>query len=123
MERKTRQRQAILDVIVDAQRPLLAQEVLLMASVTVPRLSLATVYRNIKGLYEEGLLKVVHLPGQNPRYEPANSTHHHHFQCRQCERVFDLESCLGNMEQLAPSGFLVEDHEVILYGRCGACAG
>jgi Fur family ferric uptake transcriptional regulator len=122
MERNTRQHQAIFDVIVAAHRPLLAQEVLALASVVVPRLSLATVYRNLKTLQNEGAIKTVLLPGQNPRYEMANRSHHHHFQCRQCERVFDLEACPGNLEGLAPSGFMVEDHEIILYGRCDDCS-
>jgi Fur family ferric uptake transcriptional regulator len=117
MERNTRQHQAIFDVIVAAHRPLLAQEVLALASVVVPRLSLATVYRNLKTLQNEGAIKTV-----LPRYEMANRSHHHHFQCRQCERVFDLEACPGNLEGLAPSGFMVEDHEIILYGRCDDCS-
>lgn len=122
MERKTRQHQAIYDVIVAAHRPLLAQEVLALASAAVPRLSLATVYRNLKTLQDEGDIKTVVLPGQNPRYELTSRSHHHHFQCRQCERVFDLETCPGNLDRLAPSGFMVEDHEIILYGRCDDCS-
>ena len=123
MERITRQHQAILDVIVNARRPLLAQEVLTLASKAVPRLSLATVYRNIKGLQDAGEIRAVVLPGQNPRYEVATRSHHHQFQCRQCEKVFDLEACPGNLDRLAPSGFKVDDHEIILYGSCGDCSG
>jgi hypothetical protein len=47
--------------------------------------------------------------------------HHHYFQCRRCEKVFDVPTCPGNLDKLAPAGFMVEDHEIILYGRCGAC--
>jgi len=121
MERKTRQHQAIFDVMVDANRSLLAQEILVLASETVPQLSVATVYRHLKALQDEGIIKAVVLPGQNPRYEMASRAHHHHFQCRQCERVFDLEACPGNLDRLAPPGFKVEEHEIILYGRCGEC--
>lgn len=122
MERMTRQHQAIYDVIVAAGRPLLAQEVFTLAANVVPRLSLATVYRNLKTLQDAGDIRTVVLPGQNPRYELASRSHHHHFQCRQCERVFDVEACPGNLDRLAPSGFMVEDHEIILYGRCGDCS-
>ncbi len=122
MERRTRQNKAIFDVIVSTKRPLLAQEILDLALVAVPQLSVATVYRNIKALQEDGIIKAVVLPGQNPRYELASRAHHHHFQCRQCEKVFELETCPGNLDRLAPSGFMVEDHEIILYGRCDACA-
>lgn len=121
MERRTRQHEAILDVIATAGRPLLAQEVLDLATSHVPSLSLATVYRNLKALQSEGRIKSVVLPGQNPRYELEVHTHHHYFQCRQCERVFDVDACPGNLQMMAPSGFRVEDHEIILYGRCKEC--
>jgi Fur family transcriptional regulator, ferric uptake regulator len=121
MERKTRQHQAIFEVMVSAQHPLLAQEIWGLASTQVPQLSVATVYRQLKSLQDEGLIKAVVLPGQNPRYELASLAHHHHFQCRACERVFDLDACPGNLDRLAPSGFRVDDHELILYGRCSDC--
>lgn len=122
MERRTRQHQAILDVLIAADRPLLAQEILTLASQRVPQLSVATVYRNLKALQDKGVIRSVVLPGQNPRYESSGRAHHHHFQCRHCERVFDLEACPGNLESLAPRGFMVEDHEIILYGRCSDCS-
>ena len=66
MERRTRQYQAIVEVIIAAERPLLAQEILALASEVVPRLSIATVYRNIKSLQDEGVIKPVLLPGTKP---------------------------------------------------------
>ena len=48
MERNTRQRSAIRDVIARAERPLLPQEVLDAAQTLVPGLGIATVYRNIR---------------------------------------------------------------------------
>ena len=66
-------------------------------------------------------LQVVQLPGENPRYERAGRHHHHHFQCRSCQRVFDVHACPGNLARMAPEGFSVEDHELTLYGRCADC--
>ena len=43
-------------------------------------LGIATVYRNIRSLTEEGELSEVKLPGENPRFELAGHQHHHHFQ-------------------------------------------
>lgn len=127
MERKTRQYQAIIEVIAHGGRPLLAQEILELATKAVPQLSLATVYRQIKSLLEDGPIRQVQLPGQNTRYEidshEHDHGHHHYFQCRHCEKVFDVPTCPGNLDELAPAGFLVEHHEIILYGRCGECMG
>ena len=122
MERNTRQRSAIREAIAQADRPLLPQEVLDAAQQAVPGLGLATVYRNLKGLVEEGELQAVNLPGENSRFELAGHQHHHHFQCRQCQRVFDVHACPGDLSRLAPQGFTVEDHDLTLYGRCKECA-
>jgi Fur family transcriptional regulator, ferric uptake regulator len=121
MERNTRQRSAIRDAIAQADRPLLPQEVLEAAQHAVPGLGIATVYRNLKALVEEGELQSVNLPGENPRYELVGHHHHHHFQCRQCQRVFDVHACPGDLGRLAPQGFTVEDHDLTLYGQCKDC--
>ena len=121
MERHTRQRTAILNAIVSAKRPLLPQEVLEQAALKVPGLGIATVYRGLKALLESGDVQLVNLPGQNPRYEANTHHHHHHFQCTQCQQVFDIHACPGNLASMAPPGFKVESHEVVLYGRCKAC--
>jgi Fur family transcriptional regulator, ferric uptake regulator len=121
MERITKQGTAILNTIQTAQRPLLAQEILEAASVEVPGMGIATVYRNIKSLVDNGLLTTVHLPGENPRYESAHHHHHHHFHCTRCQKVYDVHDCPGDLKQLAPKGFAVESHELTLYGACDAC--
>jgi Fur family ferric uptake transcriptional regulator len=124
MERSTRQRAAILAAIADARRPLTPQEVLESARESVQGLGMATVYRNIKALLEDGSLQVVNLPGESPRYETAEHEHehHHHFQCTVCSRVFDVHDCPGDLGSLTPKGFTVERHELTLYGRCADCA-
>ena len=121
MERKTRQRTAIRRAFEDADRPLSPGEVLEAAQLTVPRLGIATVYRAVRDLLEEGFLSTVELPGEPPRYEMAHLEHHHHLQCRACQKVFEVHGCPPELGELAPSGFEVESHEVVLYGRCSHC--
>ena len=87
----------------------------------VPRLGLATVYRNIRRLTDEGQLHVVKLPGEPDRYEVAGKHHHHHFHCRICDGVFEVETCAGDFSAMTPAGFRLESHEVILYGVCPGC--
>lgn len=124
MERSTRQRTAIRAVIDAAGRPLTPQEILDGARNHVPEIGIATVYRNLRLLLDESVIQVVSLPGENPRYEsmhPAHD-HHHHFHCRACDRVFDVPGCPGPMENLAPDGFVVERHDLTLYGTCADCS-
>jgi len=121
MERSTRQRRAIREVFLETDRPLSPQEVLAMAKRRVPSLGLATVYRTLKGLVEEGFLTPVALPGEPPRYERAGRGHHHHFFCRLCGRVYELWGCDLAVDGILPSGFQAEAHEVTVYGRCPEC--
>ena len=121
-ERKTQQRDAIRLVLAAADRPLSPQEVLKSAKRRSPGLGIATVYRALKTLSDEGFLVPVDLPGEASRFELAGKKHHHHFHCRDCGRAFDLEGCVPAVHKLAPKGFRVEDHEVVLYGLCAACA-
>jgi Fur family ferric uptake transcriptional regulator len=122
MERDTRQRRAIRSALEQAGRPLSPLEVLDLAKPAAPSLGTATVYRTLKGLVEEGWLAVVEVPGESPRYELAGKGHHHHFHCRGCGRLFELEGCPDGLKRLIPQGFSLEAHEVVLYGRCIACA-
>jgi len=121
MERDTRQRRAIRKAIEHGDRPMSPQEVLDEAKGSVPGLGIATVYRTVKGLVEEGLIKPVDLPGEAPRYEPAGKHHHHHFHCRACNKVFEIEDCPKDIKRMTPRGFQLESHELTLYGVCSAC--
>ena len=120
--RNTRQRDAVRSAFERADRPLSPEEALALAKEESAAIGIATIYRAIKGLLEEGWLTTVELVGEPPRYELSGKHHHHHFRCRACRKVFDLEGCLGNLERLVPQGFRIEDHHIILDGVCGACA-
>lgn len=126
MERSTRQRTAIRQVIIAAARPLTPQEILEGVRESVAEAGIATIYRNIKLLLDEGEIQAVPLPGESARYEAAHQghghDHHHHFHCVPCDRVFDVEGCPGSIDQLAPDGFTVDRHELTLYGVCADCS-
>jgi Fur family ferric uptake transcriptional regulator len=119
--RNTRQRTVIRDVLDQAARPLGAPEILAYAQLQAKGIGIATVYRTIKALVEEGWLVPVELPGEPPRYERAGKEHHHHFLCRQCSRMFELTGCVQNLKGLLPAGFEVTGHDVLLYGACAEC--
>jgi Fur family ferric uptake transcriptional regulator len=121
VERKTKQRDAIWRAIETANRPLSPHEVLDLAKTSVPGLGIATVYRALNDFVEAGRLSPVELPGESARYEAHGKGHHHHFVCRTCNRVFEVETCPGTLNITPPRGFAVERHEVILHGLCPEC--
>lgn len=96
-------------------------EVLEKAARLVPGLGIATVYRCLRDLAQEGEVVTVEIPGMPPRYEMAHHGHHHHFQCRSCDRLFDIPGCPSDLANLAPPGFELDDHSVTLFGRCQTC--
>lgn len=111
----------LADVLESATRPLTPQEICNLAKEKIPSLGIATVYRAIKQFVEEGSVHMVDIPGISPHYESASRHHHHFFLCSHCHRVFNLVGCLKGVDSLAPTGFQVDKHEIVLYGRCDNC--
>jgi Fur family ferric uptake transcriptional regulator len=120
-ERRTRQREALLRVFAASTRPLTPQEALVEARRFAKGIGIATVYRTLKLLAQEGSLTAVELANEPVRYEPADRGHHHHFRCDDCRRVFEMPGCTPDVRTLAPAGFSVRDHEITLYGVCRDC--
>jgi Fur family ferric uptake transcriptional regulator len=121
-QRNTRQKSAIRQAFLATGRPMSPQEVLDSASVSIEGLGLATVYRNIRNLVEEGWLTAVGIPGEAPRYEVAGKEHHHHFHCQTCDRVFEIPGCFLVQRPALPKGFVANSHEIVIYGVCAHCA-
>ena len=123
-ERNTRQRETIVQVIQAAAGPLTVPEILERAQQTVPGLGIATVYRTVKLLSDAREVQTVILPSGETRYESAQLGHHHHFHCRVCETVYDMETCLVRVPEsrTVDHGFVVESHELTCYGVCRNCS-
>ncbi|MEI8233798.1 MAG: transcriptional repressor [Verrucomicrobiota bacterium] len=117
----TQQKRVLGAVFERANRPLTPPEICEEARKEIPALSIATVYRAIKQFLEEGQIRAVEVPGAAPHYESAARHHHHFFVCRECKRLFDLIGCVRGVGSLAPEGFRVRQHEIVLYGECAAC--
>lgn len=121
MKRKTSQRTAILQVFLKQNRPLRVSEIHAYGRKLVGSLNQATVYRNLKILTERGWLQKVVHPTLGTLYERTKKEHHHHFHCRRCNRAFELPGCALKKKRAAPEGFVIEDHEIYLFGLCPSC--
>jgi Fur family transcriptional regulator, ferric uptake regulator len=123
-QRNTRQRNVILEVIRSARGPLPVPGILPRAAEQIPGIGIATVYRTIKMLLEQGRVSAVILPTGETRYEVHGLSHHHHFQCTSCGQVFCMDFCpfAGPNRARLPGGFRVESHTVTTYGKCPECA-
>jgi Fur family ferric uptake transcriptional regulator len=117
--RDTKQRAAIKRVFEETQRPLSPKEIQSEASAYVPRLGIATVYRNIKAMVEQGDLVTVDIPGQSPRYHPPFDRKRPLFVCTETNEVHFLEVDLGNINEQVPPTYRVQDFQVFFYGTPG----
>jgi Fur family ferric uptake transcriptional regulator len=120
--RQTRQRRTIREVVERAGRPLSTGEILAGARQTIPSLAMATVYRSIRALIDEGWLAAVDVPGRSPLYERSGKGHHHHFACSHCRRVYELDGCTGEVRGEVPAGFVATGHDVTIHGACPSCS-
>jgi len=129
MERHTHQRQAVTAALEQSGQALSPSQILAWAQAEAPSLNLSTVYRQVKALQDQHQVVKVELPGQAARFEAlcrdahaARPGHHHHyFHCNDCDGVYPIHACPGDMGHLAPSGFEVSSHDLTLRGRCASC--
>ncbi|TME59320.1 MAG: transcriptional repressor [Chloroflexi bacterium] len=122
--RLTPQRHMILSVIQEADEHLSIDQILERVQERNPYVSLSTIYRTLELLRELGLVRENHLPGEQPHYETAESTEHHHLVCRRCRTTIHLEdNLLGNLhEQLQQQhAFHGLTLDLVAAGYCDAC--
>ncbi len=88
--RMTRQRSALLDELKATHDHPTADELHSRLRVKLPRVSLATVYRNLERLVEDGRIRVIDIPGRPRRFDGDLSSHYH-VRCVNCGRVDDVK--------------------------------
>lgn len=128
-QRHTRQRRSILELVVDAGRPVTVPDLLAAGGDDVSQSSL---YRNLVVLEDVGVLHRVAGLGNHDRFELSEALsghHHHHLQCTSCGLVVDIPTNHGFEAAMAAEAEKVSDeldfevtgHSVDLYGRCADC--
>lgn len=117
----TPQRRAIVDYLQAAGHHPTPEEVLHAINRRFPMTSRATVYNTLNMLKGEGLLREVFEDGV-VRFDP-NLSPHHHFICRQCGAVEDVDwdAVPRGFSVALPGGRKVETFSVTLRGLCAGC--
>ena len=121
--RQTRQRELILDLVRSTMDHPTADWVWRQARRRLPHISLGTVYRNLKRLAAEGLIREVHSGSESTRFD-GNTGRHYHIRCLGCGRVSDLPvSVTDRFEEEAARAvnYQVLGHQVEVHGLCPAC--
>lgn len=120
--RLTRPRRLILDVVRAADVHPTAAFVYRRVRRRLPRVSLATVYRNLRVLAAEGFL-AERADASGMRFD-GNTAPHDHFTCVACGRIADVPPVgRPGLRARIPAtlGIEVLHHRIEYYGRCAAC--
>ena len=83
------------------------------------------VYDVLGALTAAGLLRRIHPHGSLARYEARVGDNHHHVVCRSCGAIADVDCAVGDAACLTAAddhGFVIEEAEVIYWGRCPDCS-
>ena len=121
--RQSRQRDVVLAVVRQTMDHPTADWVFKEARRRMPRISLGTVYRNLKQLADAGLIREIHSGGQQARFD-GNTGRHYHIRCLGCGRVNDLPMSIDlRLEQEAgrAMNYRILGHEVEVQGLCPLC--
>jgi len=119
----TKQRRAVLQVILDSDQHLTANEVFEDARRILPGISFATVYNSLRYLRTEGMIGEVSFGPDATRYD-RNLTRHDHAICDKCGKLVDLDLSIPNglVRQAAEmSKFAASTIELTLHGLCPEC--
>ncbi len=122
MSRQTGQRAAILEALRRSDRAVTAQEL----HGTLDGVGLATVYRNLQRLADEGEADTLRRETGEQAFLICGGGHHHHLTCRSCGRVEQVRDC--RLDDWASAvarthGFSEVEHRAELVGLCARCAG
>jgi Fur family ferric uptake transcriptional regulator len=85
---------------------------------------LATVYRVLTQFEAAGLVRRHNFEGGHAVFELDQGEHHDHLVCVECDNVSEFvdENIEKRQAMIAEkSGFLMTDHELVIYGVCQDC--
>ncbi len=127
--RYTAGRRRLIDLLVEAGRPVTLPELLGMD----PSIPQSSTYRNLDVLERTGLVRRLSVGSDHSRFELSEPLlgHHHHLICVSCGVVEDvtLDSSVEEVVDEAltsaasRSGFAPMHHSVDLHGQCASCEG
>jgi len=120
--RMTNQREMILRELKKSKNHLTADELYERVKKFMPRISLATVYRNLEILSELGMIRKLEISGRQKRFD-SELEDHDHIYCVQCHRIENLD--IGeNQVDLAvvdTKGYAITGRRLEVTGVCPRC--
>jgi Fur family ferric uptake transcriptional regulator len=123
--RQTRQRTAVLALLDELDGFRTAQDLHALLRERGDAVGLATVYRALQALVDDGLVDVLRSEDGEAAYRRCSPVHHHHLVCRSCGatvEVADPPVERWAARVAAEHGFADVQHQLEVFGTCRACA-
>jgi len=119
----TAQRLAIAEAV--AARPHATTEELAdEVRARIGSISRQAVYDTLSVFVDNNLIRRIQPAGSVARYEDRVGDNHHHVVCRSCGVMADVDCAVGSTPCLHADedhGFVIDEAEVVYWGRCPAC--
>ncbi len=122
--KNSKQRNKLLEILSEKNYHPTVDELYLIIKKEFPNLSLATVYRNLEQLVQNGaVVKIEQLSGP-ARYD-GNPERHLHIKCTKCGKIedvwvtIDLKLFANQAEEV--TGYKVTGYKIDFYGVCDKC--
>jgi Fur family transcriptional regulator, ferric uptake regulator len=125
-QRRTRQRAAVDEVLDEVDDFVSAQELHQMLRTRGSQVGLATVYRALQTLADDGRVDVLRSDAGEAVYRRCDQPdHHHHLVCRSCGAAVEISrpAVEAWAEDVARAhGYVDVTHTVEIFGLCPRCA-
>ncbi|MCL2457253.1 MAG: transcriptional repressor [Desulfobulbus sp.] len=118
----THQREVILDELRRGKTHPTADELYERIKKKLPRVSLATVYRNLEILSASGLIKKLEISGRQKRFD-WDPDDHDHVHCIQCQRIdnITLTTPAPQIESMPKQEYRITGRRIEFSGLCPQC--
>jgi Fur family ferric uptake transcriptional regulator len=121
--RMTNQREMILKELQKSKQHLTADELYGRVKKIMPRISLATVYRNLETLSGAGVIAKLEISGRQKRFD-YDTEDHDHIYCVQCQRVDNIgleRGLIATSSVSLPGDYKITGYRVEFVGICPPC--
>lgn len=86
----------------------------------IPTISKTTIYNTLNALAQKGIIRAITITGTETRYDFVDFRHHH-FLCRKCGKVIDVDIKCPYLQKRDIKGHQVEELHGYLKGICKEC--
>ena len=121
----TTQRKAIVEELIKLKTHPTADQFYEVMREKTPKISIASVYRNLEVLSSMGMIAKLEISGTQNRFD-GNTSMHHHLKCSKCGAFVDFNpkgsrNLLKSLDKIRKLNINVNDFNIVFTGLCGKC--